>query len=403
MEHEAVAIHPAIVRRIYPFVDRLLLLGLIQLLLLVVCNYTTFGQPPADKKKSEARTLHGGIEISPRVVRAIALRISDSEEGFNIKILYTNTATIATPYPNDGKLTLEYIQEVAKLVQVFVETLHKVHQIPLDQVYVIGISDLITQNPDDLKNEVHGRTGKTINFLNAEAEIQLGIAGVIPRRYKLNTKWFDNRGISSLIDLGITTTKGGYQQLKQSDSGRPGYDFSTWDIPKGVVTFAEEVNKIAGNNADYKTYAKQAASMSGVFKEQIRTEVIRKPGILTRKQLYLTGSIVSAMMVLMHGNDQRTYIPITLDDINAFHDRAVADPESLFNQDLSNIRDEKLRDEVKKSREALRQTFTPKTLIAGAELLRALAAELNLWDKRVIYPRHAQLARILSYVRLQPD
>jgi hypothetical protein len=402
MEHETVTIKAANASRIYHFGDSLSLLGLIQLLLLVVFSYTTFGQTPAEGK-SEPRTLHGGIEISPKVVRAIALRMSNAEEGFNIKILYSNTATIGTPYPSDGKLTLEYIHNVAQTVQSFLESLHKEHQIPLNQIYVIGNSDLVTQNPDDLKNEVYGRTGRTINFLNAEAEIQLGIAGVIPRRYQLNEKWYDNRGISSLIDLGITTTKGGYQQLKQSDSGRPGYEFSTWDIPKGVVTFADEVNKAAGDNADYKTYAKHAAAMSVSFKEQIRTEVIRKPGILTRKKLYLTGSIVSAMVTLMHGDDQRTYIPITLDDINTFHDRAVADPESLFNQDLSRIRDEKLRTEIRKSREALKQTFTPKTLIAGAELLRALAAELKLWDKRVLYHRHSQLARILNYVRLQPD
>jgi hypothetical protein len=402
MEHEAVTIQAANVSRIYHLGDSLSLLGLIQLLLLVVCSYTTFGQTPAEVK-DEPKTLHGGIEISPRAVRAIALRISNGEEGLNIKILYSNTATIDTPYPSNGKLTLEYIHNVAKIVQTYLETMNNEHRIPLNQIYVIGIADLVTQNPDDLKNEIYGRTGKTINFLNAEAEIQLGIAGVIPRRYQLNKKWYDNRGISSLIDLGITTTKGGYQQLKQSDSGRPGYDFSTWDISKGVITFADEVNKAVGDNADYKTYAKHAAAMSGSFKEQIRTEVIRKPGILTRKKLYLTGGIVSAMMTLMHGDDQRTYIPITLDDINAFHDRAVADPESLFSQELSRIRDEKLRDELRKAHEAVRQTFTPKTLIAGAELLRALAAELNLWDKRVLYPRHSQLARILSYVRLQPE
>jgi hypothetical protein len=402
MEHEAVTIQAINISRILRFGDNLPLLGLIQLLLLVVCSYTTFGQTPAEIK-SEPKTLHGGIEISPRAVRAIALRISNGEEGFNIKILYSNTATIETPYPSDGKLTLDYIHNVAKIVHTYSESLHKEYRIPLNQVYVIGISDLVTQNPDDLKKEIYGRTGKTINFLNAEAEIQLGIAGVIPRRYQLNNKWYDNRGISSLIDLGISTTKGGYQQLKQSDSGRPGYDFSTWDISKGVVTFADEVNKAAGNNADYKTYAKQAEALSTSFKEQIRTEVIRKPGILTRKKLYLTGGIVSAMVTLMRGDDQRAYIPITLDDINAFHDRVVADPESLFNQELSRIRDEKMRDELRKAHEAVKQTFTPKTLIAGAELLRALAAELNLWDKRVLYPRHAQLARILSYVRLQPE
>jgi hypothetical protein len=40
-------------------------------------------------------------------------------------------------------------------------------------------------------------------------------------------------------------------------------------------------------------------------------------------------------------------------------------------------------------------------LIAGAETMKAVAGEMNLADKRLIYARHSPLARILSYLRLQ--
>lgn len=370
-----------------------------QLFILSVLSYTAFGQAAAEDK-NDPKTLHGGIEISPRVVRGIALRISNAEEG--LKILYSNISTIPSAYSTDGKLKTEYIRDVARLVQKYLDIMQKEHQVPLNQIYVIVNSDMIAQNPDELKTEVYGRTGKTVNFLNAEAEIQLEIAGVIPRRYQVDSKMFDNRGVSSLVDIGITTTKGGYQQLKQTDSGKPGYDFSTWDIPKGVNNFADEVNRAAGDNADYRTFARVAATMSSSFKDLLRAEAIKKPGLMTRKKLYLTGGIVSAMVTLLHTDDQRPYIPITLNDINAFHDRAVSNPEALLNPDLSKIHDEKLRTEITKNCEAVKSTFTPKTLIAGAELLRAMAAELMIWDKQVIYQRHSQLARILSYVRLQP-
>jgi hypothetical protein len=400
---EAVTMHATNVSHIYQMYGyKLLLLVFIQLLILPIFNKTAVGQTPAEEK-SDPRTLHGGIEVSPRVIRAIALQISNGEEGLNIKFLYSDTSTIPSAYPSDGNLKLEYIHDVAKIIQSYLESIQKEYQVPLNQIYVIGISDLVIRNPDDLKNEVYGRTGKNINFLNAEAEIQLEIAGVIPRRYQLDRKSYDNRGISSLIDIGVITTRGGYQQLKQTDTGRPGYDFSTWDITKGVITFADEVNKAAGDDADYKTYAGLAATMSKSYRELLRTEAMKKPGILTRKKLYLTGGIVSAMMTLLHANDQRLYIPITLNDINNFYDRAVSNPEALLNADLSKIRDEKLRAEISRDRDAVKKIFTPKTLIAGAELLRALAAELNLWDKKVLYPRHSQLARILSYVRLQPE
>jgi len=250
---------------------------------------------------------------------------------------------------------------------------------------------------------VRDRTGKTMSFLNHEAEIQLSIAGIIPRRYKSGDRWYENRGISSLIDIGNTTTKGGYQQLRQTVSGRPDYDYATWSVPKGTVTFVSEVNKAAGENADYKTYAKRAEALSSSFRGQLRAEASRKPGILTRRKVYLTGGIVWAMVTLLHPEDQRSYIPITMDDIDTFYKRAVTDPESLLNPDLSKISDENLRNEIRRSREAVKQAYSPKTLIAGAELLRALVAELNPEEKRMLYPRYSYLARILSYVRLQPE
>jgi hypothetical protein len=90
-----------------------------------------------------------------------------------------------------------------------------------------------------------------------------------------------------------------------------------------------------------------------------------------------------------------------MEDINSFYYRAMTDPEALLNPDLSRIRNESARSEARKGREAIKAIYTPRTLTAGAESLRLAATELNLADKRLIFARNSNWARILNFIRLQ--
>jgi hypothetical protein len=67
---------------------------------------------------------------------------------------------------------------------------------------------------------------------------------------------------------------------------------------------------------------------------------------------------------------------------------------------LSFIRDRKVRQEVEREFEAVRATFKPEELIAGAEMLKAAAEELKWQDKKIIFARRGHLGCILSYTRL---
>ncbi len=102
---------------------------------------------------------------------------------------------------------------------------------------------------------------------------------------------------------------------------------------------------------------------------------------MTRKKFYLTGDIVWAMAVLLNPEDQRADIPLSIEDINNFHFRAMNDPESLLNPDLSKITDQNARNEARKGREAIKSLYTPKTLAAGAEAMKVVVTELNLEEK----------------------
>ena len=158
------------------------------------------------------------------------------------------------------------------------------------------------------------------------------------------------------------------KRLGQTSRGRAEYDYVTWETP---------------------------------IKGPLRTEAALNAGLMTRKKIYLTGNIVWAMATLLHPEEQKAYIPLTMEDINNFYYRAITDPEALLNPDLTKIRDENARSEARKDREAVKAIYTPKDLSAGANALKVAASELNLAGKQLIFTRNSNIARILSYVRLQ--
>lgn len=378
------------------------LLAVSLLLLGVALNAAGLAQVrPAAKQPEE---LHGGIEIGSKGVKAIALRITGEGDDYTLKVLYAEIVNTTPVQTRDGKFTPEAIRDTANAVQRFRQRMLLDYKVPAANIHIVVSSGLIGDNPQDLSAEISRRTSQTPEFLDVDTEVQLTIAGAIPKRYKSGQSWFDNRGISVLIDIGSGNTKGGYQQLRQVAVGNAGYDFVTWGIPKGTVTFTNEVNKAAGKTADYTAFTRRAQALSNdSLRAPLRSEVARKPGLLNRRKVYLSGGIVWAMATLLRPEDRRSFTPVTMADINNFYLRAVANPETLLEPDLSRIANAALRQEAEREVESVRNTFTPKNLVAGAEILRAVATEMNFANKRLQFVRFGHLAWILSYVRLQAE
>jgi hypothetical protein len=320
--------------------------------------------PPAPDPKE----MHGGIEVALRSVRAIVLRVSTNPEGDNIKIVNADQYTPSTSFPKDDKPAPEYVRDLTQAVQRLSEKLQQEFRVPPNQIHLIGLSDLAGQTRNDLDREVREKLGKEITFLDAKGETELNIAGNIPRFYQLEGKRYDNRSISLLLDINASSVRGGYQQLSMTSRGRAEYDYVTWDIP---------------------------------INGPLRAEAAQNPGLMMRKKVYLVGNIVWALTALLYPQYQGDYVPLTMEDINSFYYRAMTDPEALLNPDLSKIRDENARKEARKGRELIKAIYTPRTLTAAAEALRLAATELNLADKRLIFARNSNWARILNFIRLQ--
>lgn len=367
---------------------------------LLSCSLTA----QAKSKIQVADELHGGIEVGSKGIKAIALRITGESDNYSVKVMYAEIINTTLVQTKNGSFTPEAIRDTANAIQQFYQRLQKDYRVPTENIHIVVSSGVVGNNPQDLSAEIAKRTGQTPSFLDVDTEVQLTIAGAIPKRYKVGVKWYDNRSISVLIDVGSGNSKGGYQQMRQLPFGNPTYDYVTWGITKGTVTFTNEINKAAGESADYKTFASSAATLTNEWiRSPLRSEIARKPGLLNRRKVYLSGGIVWALATLLHPEDRHSFTPLTASDIITFHTRAIADPEALLDPDLSHITNVALRQEAEREIESVRNTFTPKNLIAGAEILRSIAVEMNLTGKKMYFARFGHLAWILSYVRLQAE
>jgi hypothetical protein len=362
----------------------------------------------AQTKPAQNDSLYGGIEIGSKGVKGTAIQVqldaNSNSEGYKIKLLLGESINTTIMQTRENRFLPEAVKETGQAVQKLYERMTNELKVPANQIYVVGSSGVRAANQADLINEIKTRTGKTLEFLTIDAEVELSIAGSIPQRYRAGRRYYDNRGISLLLDIGSGNTKGGYQVLRQAVGGATEYDYVTVGIQKGTVTFTNEVEKTLGESGDLAAFAQTARQLAPTsINVALRREMERKPGLVTRNRVYFTGGIVWAMATLLHPGDRRTFVPLTVEDINIFYRRATTEPLALLNPGLTGIQDMSVRKQAEKEIEAVKNAFSPRNLIAGAEILKAVATEFQFQNKRIRFVRYGNLSWILSYVRLQVE
>jgi hypothetical protein len=356
---------------------------------------------------NDSSDLYGGIEIGSKGVKATAIRVKENDDGHSVKLIYAEVINTTIMQLKDNKFTADVIRDTALATARLLSKMRDELKVPDVHIGIVGSSGLKADNPQDLIKAVQEKTGKRMSFLDVETEVQLSVVGTIPQRFRSRDgSWKDNRGISVLMDIGSGNTKGGYQVIRQLPTGTPDYDYVTVGIPKGTVSFTNEISQAAGEAGDQMDFAKMAKQLAPAsVRSALRKEMERKPGLVNRPRVYLSGGIVWAMATLLHPDDRRALVPINADDIDVFYRKVTGDPDTLqkfLNPDLSKrITNRQIRAEAEKELETVRNTFSPRNLIAGAEILKAVSSEFQLSEKRIRFARYSYLSWILSYTRLQ--
>jgi hypothetical protein len=387
--------------RIYPTLLNVLKSALSVGILLCAPSAATSGQA-FSTAYSQTGELYGGIELSDEGVKAIALQVSQGEEETGFRLVYSEIIRLRLGRTGYGEFPPQMSADAARAVSTAYTRLRQRYRVPPERIYFIGSSRLGADHPPDLVAAIRGATGLTLDFLDAATEVQLSIAGTIPRTQKVGATSIDNRNTSALIHFGSSGTQGGYEMVSYSPSDSPSFDFVTMSIPQGVVTYANEISRAVGPSSSLYTFARQVkASGALVFRQALRKEAESKPGLAHRKSVFLTGALVWAMTTMLYPENRQTFVPLTYDDITRFAESMARSPRDLAYRNLSFIRDRKLRQEVEQEMEEIRIKFTPQQLIAGAEMLKAAADELKWQEKKISFARLGHLGSILSYTRLQ--
>jgi hypothetical protein len=348
--------------------------------------------------------IYGGIEVSPEGVIVIALQVTrktnDGQAG--VKLVYSDVIRLALWRRSDGAFMPEACDQAAQAVSTALTRLRQQYRAQPDHIYLIGSSRLGWDHPADLVPAIRDSTGLTLTFLDDLGEVQLRIAGVVPKVGRDGAAAIDSRNTSMLLHIGGVGTQGGYELLKYSQSSRPVADYVAMSVPQGAVGYANEISQAVGRNSSLYTFTRQIKISDAIsFRQALRKEVESKPGLAHRNRVFLTGDLAWAMVTLLYPEDRQPFVPITYGAIAQFAEMITRSPKALVFRDLSFIRDKRLRKDVEQEFEAIRSTYTPQQLIAGAEILKAAAQELKWQEKKVMFARFGHLGCILSYVRLQ--
>jgi hypothetical protein len=286
-----------------------------------------------------------------------------------------------------------FTAEAASRVEGAVAQMHKQMQdefkVPDNHFYLVGSSGI----PSEVKSAVAGKTFSegAIEFIDPEKEATLVFRGIVP-----------NRRLSQVVvlDLGSGNSKGAYVAKT-----KPSVTFTTFAMPLGTKTYADEVNKKRKDGSQFMIVA-----------DPLRTELILPavqgmvrdfPGMQNLRRVYLAGGIPWAMVTLLHpetiGPDkdgrEAAWVKVTMQDIDNFYNKATTDPAALLQPDLSAVRKEnrqKAEDEVARLRKSV---FNQDQLAAGAQILKTFADEMH-FDKKdaILFSRNALYAWPQGYI-----
>ncbi len=325
---------------------------------------------------------HAGIEVGGRGIKATAIDATVTKEGYVYTRLYADTYNTTLSVLHEGAFRKEAIADAANGIARFFKTFREKYKVPAERIHVVGSSGLPkATNWDDFVAAVRKATGKQIHFIDDRTEVALSIAGIVPRTY---------RDVAILLDIGGGNTKGGFQLV-----GQPLAYFS---VPFGAVSYAVRARQEA--MVSKKTFLQAAGGLrEEVLVKPMRAGAGKMPGLAKRNRAYLSGGTLWAMIAFTHPEQvDLPYVTFTAADLNRYCALVAKTEGKLPTPDLSKIADPDRRKKALKEVAAVKKTYTPENLIAGAEILKALSASFDLEKRTLVFPRYAYVGWLSAYV-----
>lgn len=379
----------------------------------VVQTKQTEPQKPISPAIPTDQDLYAVIEIGASSIKPVVLHINydqendqyliDDQKGIEdkkydmIKMLEPNDVN---PFHPDS------IKNVANDVKEYVDTFQTKYHVPKEHIYIVGSSGVgETSHSAELKQAVQDVTNITMEFVSAEQEGTLVFNGTLKLIPKERGQQEKRKTQVVVIDVGSGNTKGGYYDTNIQD-------VVPFKLKYGTKSFAATIDKEQGNIS----FADKAIELRDRnIRPAIKSEAGRVSGLINQKRVYLVGGITWATSTLLSldapkyqrrsaTGDQAIYTVMYLADINEVY-KKVTSSNSIEQVCQNNEAVNLIKDPEKK---AIRQEeidgicsgkFSMKQLIAGLEILKALALELDFEHKNVFFIQNTLYAWPVGYLK----
>ncbi len=291
------------------------------------------------------------------------------------------------------------------MVQNFFATLTgNKYGVPPDRIFITGSSALfnsvgkqaptkeakeqeVKEAKQDLTDRVRTATNKDVFLIDTDKEVELAVNGLVPQKVASRSLW---------IDVGGGGVRGG-----GSDSAGT---VTTFKVDAGVTASSRRpsADHQTDNPDDLPAIAAQLVDK--VFREPLHKELNGRTELTERKRVYLGGGTVWALATFLHPEQQSgAYVQLKAADVDDFLNLVTRRPLKKFPEVKL---PDNLDPDARKAADAIIEQmkldgkFDTQRLVAGAEILEALSAELDFQDKdkMLFFNRYADAGSLLSYM-----
>lgn len=235
-----------------------------------------------------------------------------------------------------------------------------------------GLVDFAADRVDHFTGALRRRTGFEADVISSREEARLGFDWIVPRRQRREVLHFD---------IGSGNTKGGYYAPLAGRSRF--YDLS---VPYGTKTLAGAV-KLRWPPTRTADFGPRSTEFYADTLEPVLTpQLAAAPQSERRPQLYLTGGIVWASAVILQPEAiarRETWIEITPDHFATL--LRLIEAGTPYGGPLPTDLNDDERALVRETLEAVRNTFNPHQLAAGAAIGDGLARQLRFAERKQIH------------------
>jgi hypothetical protein len=333
---------------------------------------------------------YGVIEVGSKGVKAFVFdldyaRTSPCQTDPETWLTCVDPKTL--PAKNVNPIDRKNIDAVGEAVAQQKQALMRDYGVAEGRIFVVGSSGVFAvEHRPALEEMVNVRAAlgpdRRMDFITAANESSYAFEGIISMLPK-NVQEL-RRGQALILDIGSGNTKGSYRD-RNAASG-PIVNFS---IDWGTKKATDVINSQRGDR-DFVTYAE--TFRRDILIPDIRGQFDNNTVAMSRPRIYAIGGIVWAVSNLSQPRNQKKFPPLTVADIDAVYAKATA--PNAFALICSNNPDKAVNREI----DAICEAFSIPNLIAGMQVLRGYAQEMNFANKNVFFFRDSQFAWPLGYL-----